>query len=43
MNDHLMRIAFPVNWKVLENFYKDVDGGLKLVVFQGWSRTGRSA
>jgi len=31
MNDRLMRIAFPVNWKALENFYKDVDGGLEKV------------
>jgi hypothetical protein len=31
MNDHLMRIAFPVKWEVLENFYKDVDGGLEKV------------
>ena len=26
-----MRIAYPVNWKVLENFYKDIDGGLEKV------------
>ena len=31
MNPHLIRIAHPVKWDILENFYKDVEGGLEKV------------
>ncbi len=29
MNPHLIRIARPVKWEILENFYKDVEGGVE--------------
>ena len=31
MNPNMIRIARPVNWKILENFYKGVDGGVEKV------------
>ena len=31
MNHNIYMIARPTNWDVLENFYKDVDGGLEKV------------
>lgn len=32
MNPHLIQIAWPIKWEILENFYKDVEGGLEKVV-----------
>jgi len=31
MNSHMIRIAKPVKWAVIENFYKDVEGGSEKV------------
>ena len=31
MNPHLIRIVRPVKWDILENFYKDIEGGVEKV------------